>query len=238
VHTSALHLPGDPGRVIEVLTRPSTRIVTLTVTEKGYGCDPVTGGLADEGAARAEIAAAVPMTVVGLLVHALQRRADDDLPVTVLCCDNLRANGATLRRLVEQYATLLPRHEADRVTTFVARSVAFPDTVVDRIVPATTPADLAEAERLIGAHDEIPVVAEPFSQWVMQDGFAAGRPAWERARRHVHVGRGQLRTAQAPAGERATLGTGLPGHAAGTLHHRRQRPRSERPPRRRATAHR
>jgi fructuronate reductase len=181
VHTSALHLPGDPGGVIEVLSRPSTRIVTLTVTEKGYGCDPVTGGLADEGAARAEIAAAVPMTVVGLLVHALQRRADDDLPVTVLCCDNLRANGATLRRLVEQYAALLPRHEADRVTAFVARSVAFPDTVVDRIVPATTPADLAEAERLIGAHDEIPVVAEPFSQWVMQDGFAAGRPAWERA---------------------------------------------------------
>jgi fructuronate reductase len=181
VHTSALHLPSDPSRVVELLARPSTRIVTFTVTEKAYGFDPVTGGLADQSAARAEIAAGVPTTIVGLLVRAIQRRAGDDLPVTVLCCDNLRANGAALKRLVLQYVALLPRPEAERVTGFMARSVAFPNTVVDRIVPATTPADLAEAERLTGAHDEIPVVAEPFSQWVMQDGFIAGRPAWERA---------------------------------------------------------
>ncbi|MDN3352798.1 mannitol dehydrogenase family protein [Actinomadura sp. DC4] len=168
------------GAVREVLTGeatvariadPAVRIVSLTVTEKGYRRDPATGRLRlDDPEIALDLAGRPPRTVVGRLVAGLAAR---EAPVTVLCCDNLPSNGATLRGLVEEYA--------GRSGAEIGCEVAFPSTMVDRIVPATTPADLDEAERLLGVRDEGVVVTEPFTQWVIEDDFAAGRPSWDAA---------------------------------------------------------
>ncbi|WP_433181801.1 mannitol dehydrogenase family protein [Actinoallomurus sp. CA-150999] len=168
------------GSVREVLTGdatadriadPEVRVVSLTVTEKGYRHDPATGRLRlDDPEICLDITGREPRTVIGRLVRGLARR---EAPVTVLCCDNLTANGATLRGLVEEYA--------ERAGVKITCDMAFPATMVDRIVPATTAEDLDEAERLLGVRDQGVVVTEPFTQWVIEDSFAAGRPAWEKA---------------------------------------------------------
>ncbi len=168
------------GAVREVLTGedtvarlsdPEVRVVSLTVTEKGYRRDPATGRLRfDDPEIALDLAGRPPRTVIGRLVAGLVRR---DAPVTVLCCDNLTANGEALRGLVRSYA--------ERAGVEIPCDVTFPSSMVDRIVPATTPEDLDEASRLLGVRDEAAVVTEPFTQWVIEDAFAAGRPAWERA---------------------------------------------------------
>jgi fructuronate reductase len=181
-------LPGADRRedVVALLGSPDVRVVTLTVTEKGYRHDPATGRLrGDDPGVRADLEpgrAAAPVTVVGQLVRGLQRRMREDAgPVTVVSCDNLTGNGALLRGLVDEFAGLLPRGERDPLRAWVGASVRFPATVVDRIVPATTDADRAEVARLLGVADEGVVVTEPFSSWVVEDSFAADRPAWESA---------------------------------------------------------
>lgn len=137
------------------LCAPSVRIVTLTVTEKGYASD-----------------AAIP----ALLVAALRaRRAAGLAPFTVLSCDNLPANGATTRTVLTRTAALTD----PALATFIANEVAFPSCMVDRIVPATTDADRARVDAALGVHDAWPVVCEPFTQWVIEDHFPLGRPAWE-----------------------------------------------------------
>ena len=99
--------------------------------------------------------------------------------MTLLSCDNLPANGEVLRGLVLDVCSRLP--DGDALAAWVQGSVAFPSSMVDRIVPATTDEDRAEVARLLGLQDEGVVVTEPFRQWVVEDAFAAGRPAWERA---------------------------------------------------------
>jgi fructuronate reductase len=168
------------GAVREVLTGdatvariadPAVRVVSLTVTEKGYRHDPATGRLRrDDPETCLDLTGRPPRTVIGRLVRGLALR---EAPVTVLCCDNLTSNGATLRGLVEEFR--------ERAGLRFRGEVAFPATMVDRIVPATTAADLADAERLLGVRDEGVVVTEPFTQWVIEDAFAAGRPAWDAA---------------------------------------------------------
>lgn len=161
--------------VLAVMADPATRIVTLTVTEKGYCHDPATGDLDPENAAvKADISRPDrPSTVPGLLVEALRRRRGSDIaPFTVLSCDNLPANGKTLGRIVGQYAALTDGALSD----WIAGHVAFPSSMVDRIVPATSDADRAEIAVLTGLDDAWPVVTEPFSQWVIEDRFPAGRP--------------------------------------------------------------
>ncbi|GLY84612.1 mannitol dehydrogenase [Actinoallomurus iriomotensis] len=177
--------PGEPsariiGAVREVLTGdatveriadPAVKVISLTVTEKGYRHDPATGRLRREDPEISlDLTGRSPRTVIGRLVRGLARR---DAPVTVLCCDNLTANGEALRALVEEFC--------ERSGTRIGCEVAFPSTMVDRIVPSTTPEDLDEAERLLGVRDEGVVVTEPFTQWVIEDTFAAGRPAWDAA---------------------------------------------------------
>jgi fructuronate reductase len=150
---------------------PAVRVVSLTVTEKGYRRDPATGGLRlDDPDVAQDLAGRPPRTVIGRLVTGLAGR---EAPVTVLCCDNLTSNGETLRGLVEEYA--------ERGGLRIGCEVTFPNAMVDRIVPATTEQDLEEAERLLGVRDEGVVVTEPFTQWVIEDSFAAGRPAWDTA---------------------------------------------------------
>jgi fructuronate reductase len=168
------------GAVREVLTGsatvarigdPAVRIVSLTVTEKGYRHDPATRRLrVDDPEIGLDLAGRPPHTVIGRLVRGLAGR---EAPVTVLCCDNLTANGSFVRALVEEYC--------DRGGIRLPCEVSFPNAMVDRITPATTPEDLDEAERLLGVRDEAVVVTEPFSQWVIEDTFAAGRPAWDTA---------------------------------------------------------
>ncbi|MCB1518264.1 MAG: mannitol dehydrogenase family protein [Hyphomicrobiaceae bacterium] len=177
---SVLHLEEDRDEVLMHLTSLATRIVTLTVTEKGYCHDPATGQLDEShpGVLHDLANSGNPDTAPGLLVEALHRRREAGVaPFTILSCDNLPANGVTTARIVSRFAQL----RDPELGRFVAEHVAFPSTMVDRIVPATTDADRAEISGLIGAEDAWPVVTEPFSQWVIEDRFPSGRPAFEKA---------------------------------------------------------
>lgn len=168
-----------PGpQVPELLARPAIRVVTLTVTEKGYRHDPATGSLdLTDPAIVADLNGEQPGTVVGQLVHGLRLRMGGP-PITVVCCDNVPGNGKFLHALVREFcqaAGLTALHD------WIEATVRFPGTMVDRIAPATTAADLAEADHEPGYRDDALVVTEPFSQWVIEDDFAAARPAWDRA---------------------------------------------------------
>jgi fructuronate reductase len=174
----ALFLGDERERIHALLAAPQTRIVTLTVTEKGYCHDPATGRL---NAEHPEIAHDLmhpdaPVSVVGLLVHALAaRRAGNAGPCTVVCCDNLPQNGALLEGLVVSFASL--RDPA--LAAWIGANATFPSTMVDRIVPATTERDRSENDAALGVADAAPVVHEPYCQWVIEDRFCTPRPAWE-----------------------------------------------------------
>jgi fructuronate reductase len=171
----------DGDRLTARLAAVTTRLVTLTVTEKGYRHDPATGRLrADDADVLADAQGRSPQTVVGQLVRGLAaRRTQDSGPLTVLSCDNLTGNGTVLRTLVDDYCALLP--DGGSLASWVRDNVAFPTSMVDRITPATTDADRAEVARALGLLDAGVVVTEPFSQWVIEDRFAAERPPWELA---------------------------------------------------------
>jgi fructuronate reductase len=173
--------PEDPAAIVALLAAETTAIVSLTITEKGYCHHPATGGLdVDHADIRHDLARPqAPRTAIGFLVAALDRRRAAGLaPFTVLCCDNLPRNGALLAGLVREFAA---RRDA-ALAEWIAAEAAFPATMVDRIVPATTPEDVAAALRAIGLHDAAPIVHEPFRQWVIEDCFdPAGRPDWESA---------------------------------------------------------
>src|SRR5439155_25481220 len=120
-----------------------------------------------------------PRRGVGQLVPGLLARMGADAgPLTVLPCDNLSHNGATLARIVGDFVEMLREPDA---ASWIAKNVSFPSSMVDRIVPATNAADRAAARELIGVDDQGVVGTEPFRQWVIEDDFRAGRPAWERA---------------------------------------------------------
>ena len=167
--------PDGPERLIEILSDPKIRLVTLTITEKGYCRAPASGDL---DAAHPDIVhdlnnLASPRSAIGYLASALaRRRAANILPFTVLSCDNLPTNGETLHRLLVQFATLYDKSFAD----FIDKKVACPSSMVDRIVPATTDADRTMVDRRLGVNDAWPVIAEPFTQWVVEDRFPSGRP--------------------------------------------------------------
>lgn len=180
---SLLVAPEDPGAVLDALADPRTRIVTLTITEKAY-LRAADGSLdrTHPDIAHDLVNSASPRTAHGFLAEALaRRRAAGTPPFTVLCCDNLPANGATLHRLLIEFATLRDVKLAGdaRLTDHIAEDVAFPSSMVDRIVPATTDADRARVAATLGMEDAWPVMTEPFRQWVIEDRFPAGRPAWE-----------------------------------------------------------
>lgn len=175
---AALHAPSDEAALLAALTAPATRIVSLTVTEKGYGIDRASGGAdrADPVVA-ADLAAPERATgVLGRLVGALKaRRAAGVAPFAVLSCDNLPENGRAVRGAVVDFARAV---DAD-LGAFVAGEVAFPSTMVDRITPARTAATLEDAAWLTGCEDRAAIETEPFSQWVVEDAFPGGRPAWD-----------------------------------------------------------
>jgi fructuronate reductase len=173
--------PENPMGLVETLADPAIRIVTITVTEKGYCHDPATGRL---DPAHPDIVLDLqnpesPVSLPGFLIAALAlREARGIAPFAVVSCDNLPSNGKLLHGLIRDFAAL----RDDRLAGWIERNVAFPTTMVDRIVPASSHDDLLLAQNLTGLSDLAPVIHEPFRQWVIEDTLrAADRPAWDRA---------------------------------------------------------
>ena len=173
----------NPEAVVDRIAAEATKIVTLTVTEKGYRIDPRTGTLnTADGEVRGDLDGRAPLTAIGQIVRGLQQRSGTGAgPITIVSCDNLPGNGDLTGQLVRAFAAALPAEEAEPLLAWLDANVTFPNTMVDRMVPATTAGDLDAVEREIGLRDEAAVVAEPFMQWVIEDDFAAGRPQWEKA---------------------------------------------------------
>ncbi|MDQ8020299.1 MAG: mannitol dehydrogenase family protein [Moraxellaceae bacterium] len=175
---SVLGGAADLPALMQHLCARGTRIVSLTLTEKGYYLDAASGSLRlDAPEIAADLASPhSPRTAPGLIVEALrQRRAQGLMPFTVLSCDNLSANGDRTRDAVLAYA----RVAAPTLVDWIAAEVAFPNSMVDRITPATTDAERARIAAQTGLDDAWPVVTERFSQWVVEDRFPQGRPQWE-----------------------------------------------------------
>ena len=157
----------QPEAVIAELAAPSTRIVSFTVTEKGY-CRAADGSL--------DFNLAHSQSLYYFVTQGLRRRRDAGLPgLTLLSCDNLADNGRQLEALMRVY---IARHEPDLAAWF-ADNCACPATMIDRIVPATTDAERKAVAGISGLDDAAAVVTEPFSQWVIEDRFAGPRPRWD-----------------------------------------------------------
>ena len=170
--------PEDPEAVIEKMAAPGTRIVSLTITEGGYNFHHVTGEFdADNPAVAADLVpGAVPSTVFGLVTEALVRRRDRGLPpFTVMSCDNIQGNGDVAAKMFTAFARL---RDPD-LGGWVQENVAFPNSMVDRITPVTTDGDRAMVAEDFGVEDAWPVVCEDFEQWVLEDEFPLGRPAFD-----------------------------------------------------------
>lgn len=179
-----LHAPADPERVLQQMAHPDVRIVSLTITEGGYALDAVTNDFdaADPGIVRDLAAAGPPETAFGFVTEALRRRRDRGIPpFTVMSCDNIEGNGHIAQRVFTAFARLADPDLAD----WIDSNVRFPNSMVDRITPVTTPEDIAEVRDRVGIADGWPVICEPFSQWVLQDSFSTGRPPLERVGVHV-----------------------------------------------------
>lgn len=169
----------DPGAVIAALADSDTHVVTLTVTEKGYHRDPAGGSLLlDDPAIASDLLGGAPRTIYGYIAAALARRREEgSAALTIVSCDNLPANGTLLMTLL---TTFLDRIDPD-LAAWTRRTVAAPDTMVDRIVPAASDRDRADVAAAIGLEDSAAIVTEPFSQWVIANRFAGPRPRWETA---------------------------------------------------------
>ncbi len=178
--TQTFVAPEDPRALLAVMADPAVRIVSLTVTEKGYTANIADGGLRlDDPGVQHDLAHPhSPQTTLGFVAQALaMRRAAGHKPFTLLSCDNLPDNGHFLHNVLGQFAT---SRDPD-FGRYVTDEVACPSCMVDRIVPATTDADRDMIAARLGMRDACPVVAEPFFQWVIEDHFPTGRPEWERA---------------------------------------------------------
>ncbi|TYP86952.1 mannitol dehydrogenase family protein [Blastococcus xanthinilyticus] len=167
--------PDDPAAVVDLLADERTRMVSLTITDSGYRLDARTGLFdADDTDIRWDVAhPSRPRTVFGFLVEALDRRRRAGLPpFSVVSCDNMHRNGDAARAAVVGFARL--RDEV--LARWIADRVAFPSSMVDRITPHTTPEEREAVAQRYGVDDRWPVITEPFSQWVIEDTFSAGRP--------------------------------------------------------------
>lgn len=181
VHTDSYVAADDPARVVADLADPRIRIATLTVTENGYSYSPSTQRLdVTDPVVAADLRGGDPRSTIGQLARGLQRRASaGGEPISILSCDNLLSNGSHTEKLVRAFLQELPDAEGADVLAYLDRAVSFPSSMVDRIVPSTTPEFTDRVAALLGVRDEAPVPAEPFTMWAIEDRFAGGRPAWE-----------------------------------------------------------
>lgn len=170
--------PQKPQAIIDAIATESIKIISLTVTEKGYCHFPATGELNFEHPDIAYDLGNItqPKSAIGYIVAGLIARKDKGLPgLTVLSCDNLPNNGKVVGKCVIGFAEKI----SAELASWIKSNVTFPCSMIDRIVPATTPTDISNFENTFGYEDAGMVVAEPFSQWVIEDNFIQGRPAWE-----------------------------------------------------------
>ncbi|UTV31010.1 fructuronate reductase [Photobacterium atrarenae] len=179
--TGSLH-PALDGKqaVLAKMTEAQVAIVSMTITEKGYCADPATGRLDKENALiKADLTHPHdPDSAIGYIVEALRlRRELGHKPFTVLSCDNIQENGHVARAAILDYANLVD----PALAGWIEAHVTFPCTMVDRIVPAATDETLTEIAKLVGVADPCGIACEPFRQWVIEDNFVNGRPAWDQA---------------------------------------------------------
>ncbi len=172
-----LFAPQERAAVLDALSDPGTRLVTLTITGNGYLLTPDGEFSVDDPLVASELEdPGSPDTVFGYLVEALDRRRRAGVaPFTVLSCDNIPGNGAAARTMVASFAEL----RDPELARWIERNVAFPHSMVDRITPETTPEERERVVRSFGVDDRWPVITEPFSQWVVEDAFCNGRPPLE-----------------------------------------------------------
>lgn len=170
--------PENPAELVRAMAQPAIKIISMTVTEKGYCHDPASGNL---NVQHPDIAHDLqnlnaPKSAIGYLVAALNARHKAGVKsFTVLSCDNLPNNGEVLAKVVVQFAEKI----SPELAAWISANTCFPSTMIDRIVPATTDQDRQDIEARLGMRDEGLVVAEPFTQWVIEDKFSDGRPQWE-----------------------------------------------------------
>lgn len=169
----------NPQLVIDKMAHPDTKIVSLTITEGGYNFNPNTGDFDFEkpdiqhDLAHPE----APTTVYGYLMAALRKRlAEDTPPFTILSCDNIQHNGDMARKMLLAFA----KKQDVALADWIANEVGFPNAMVDRITPVTTPAVTDYVKHTFGVIDQWCVVCEPFIQWVIEDTFSNGRPPLEK----------------------------------------------------------
>ena len=181
VITQALHAKSDGiEAVIEAMSQPEIAIVSMTVTEKGYCSLPSSGQL---DLTHPDIVHDVahpdaPRSLPGVILAAIERRRQRDLPpFSVMSCDNMPENGHVTRNVITQLA----QRRSPALADYIQTHLTFPSTMVDRIVPAMTDEAFATLEARLGSRDPVAVEAEPFFQWVIEDNFVSGRPAWEQA---------------------------------------------------------
>ena len=169
----------NPEAIIAAIADKQIRIITLTITEGGYNIEKSTGEfIMNNPAVQHDLLEPhTPQTTFGYVAEGLRRRkAAGNGPITILSCDNLQHNGNTARKA---FTTFIKAQDAE-LAAWVEENVTFPNSMVDRITPATRPEDIIRLNSKNGTADEAPVYCEDFIQWVIEDKFIAGRPAWER----------------------------------------------------------
>lgn len=169
----------NPENILSAIADKDIRIITLTITEGGYNIEKSTGEfiLNDEGVRHDLQNPHTPQTTFGYVAEGLRRRKSaGNGAVTILSCDNLQHNGDTARKSFMSFV----KAQDTKLAAWMEENVTFPNSMVDRITPATRPDDVARLNTKNGTNDEAPVYCEDFIQWVIEDKFIAGRPAWER----------------------------------------------------------
>jgi mannitol 2-dehydrogenase len=175
-----LYAPDNPEAVLTLLASENIRIVSLTITEGGYNFDQITGEFmwSNEEIAADVTRPETPVTVFGFITEALRRRrAAGIAPFTVMSCDNIQGNGHLAKKMFVSFATRFDPELGEWMNS----SVSFPNSMVDRITPITTPENIKEVQTITGLFDAWPVVSETFFQWVLEDDFPSGRPPFEQA---------------------------------------------------------
>lgn len=165
----------DPQAVIDQMADPDIKLVTMTVTQKGYYYDGKSGQLDFD---HPDIKQCLdetsdPVSTVGYLVAALDKRMKDGTaPFTVMSCDNLPGNGDVLRNVVLAYAG----QKSKELRKWISENVAFPNTMVDRIVPQTTDAEIDKIAQDFNISDSWPIYTEPFRQWIIENKSSNDMP--------------------------------------------------------------
>lgn len=165
------------AQITHRIADPEVKVITMTITEKGYRRSS-TGGLnLEDPAVVADLGSKAPTTPIGRLVHGLSARAQAGAgAISIISCDNLSSNGRVLRGLVQEFCQASGQSE---LASWITEHTSFPASMVDRIVPATTESDGERAAAILGLADRGLVVAENFRQWVIEDDFVSDRPMWE-----------------------------------------------------------